>query len=357
MRAQSKNLDELREQIDSIDSKLVQLLNERARIAQQVGAAKQSGVKFSPTRETALIRRLYQQNTGPLPNAALAAVMREVISGCLGLEQALRVSYLGPAGTYSEEAVRARFGHAVTLMPCSSIDEAVVAAEKGNADIALVPVENTTEGSVGQTLDVLLSSPLTICDEVMLPIHHQLVGRMSSLKEVQSVSAHPQALAQCRTWLAQHLPHARQIPASSNGEAAQLAAKSKTQAAIAGKRAAELHELPILAKNIEDDPSNTTRFLVLGNIPTKPTGSDKTSLVCATPNTPGALLATLQAIAKECINMVKLESRPARSQAWEYVFYIDIEGHQEEPHVAQALRTLKKHAAFVKVLGSYPKAV
>lgn len=357
MQVPSDKLDELRKQIDDVDSKLVQLLNKRAKVAQQIGVAKQSGAKFSPAREATLIRRLRRQNDGPLPNAALTAVMREVISGCLGLEQTLRVSYLGPAGTYSEEAARARFGHAADLVPRGSIDEAVAVAEKGSADVALIPVENTTEGAVGRTLDILLETPLTICDEVTLPIRHQLMSQSASLQGITEVIAHPQALAQCRQWLAVHLPHAVQIPAASNGEAARRAAASKNAAATASRRAAELNRLNIIAENIEDDPANTTRFLALGHAPASPTGADKTSLVCATPNTPGALLAALQAIAKEDVNMVKLESRPARSLAWEYVFYIDIEGHQDEPQVAKALRALKKHAAFLKILGSYPKAI
>ena len=357
MKQQTPPLEDIRKQIDEIDDQLVRLLNERASAAQQVRIAKSGAPKFNVPREAEVLRRVRAHSPGPLPEETLKAVFREIISGCLSLQQQLRVSYLGPEGTFSEEAARQRFGVMAEFVPHATLDETLRAAETGAADVAVLPIENSNEGSVGRTLDLLLDTPLTICDEMQLHVHHQVMSKAPKLQHVKEVAAHPQALAQCRAWLAAHLPHASQTPASSNSEAARRAADHPGCAAIASRRAAELHRLTILASDVEDDPSNTTRFIVLGGTRPKPTGTDKTSLVCVVPNAPGALTGALAVLSEHDINMVKLESRPARSRTWEYVFYIDIEGHQSDDVAAQALRQLKKHAAFVKVIGSYPKEV
>lgn len=349
-------LQDLRAHIDNLDDQLVHLLNERAQLAQQVGGVKGSAIKFSPSREAAIMRRLIATNRGPLSDAALTAIYREIIGSCLNLEQGMRISYLGPAGTYSEEAAIARFGTMVTAIPSASIDEAFQVVEAGSADVAVVPVENSTEGSVGRTLDLLLQAPLQICDEIYMPIHHQLLSN-SGTESITQVIAHPQALAQCREWLSRHVPTAALIPAASNSEAARTASATEGAAAIASLRAAKLYGLAIAAENIEDDPSNATRFLVVGKIFTKPTGADKTSLVCSVPNRAGSLQELLAVFAEQRINMVKLESRPATHGFWEYVFYIDLDGHKEDKLIARAITLLAQRATFIKVIGSYPKAV
>lgn len=347
----------LRSRIDDLDEQLVRLLNQRASIAQEVGAVKKTPMKFSPAREAEVVARAKQLNAGPLTDVTIEAVMREVISGCLNLEQPMNVSYLGPVGTYSEEAARKRFGTAATLVPCASIDEAVRTVEGRAADVAVVPIENSIEGSVGRTLDILLTTSLQICDEIQLPIHHQLLAKGGTLQDITEVVAHPQALAQCREWLTRHLPQTTQTAAASNGEAARLAGEQTGRAAIAGTRAAHLYGLSVLAASIEDDPSNTTRFLVLGAATSTPTGADRTSLVCSVPHKAGSLQEVLGIFAEQGVNLVKLESRPAPQGLWEYMFYIDIDGHQDDDMIACALGMLKERATFVKIIGSYPKAV
>ncbi len=352
-----ENLEELRQQIDQTDAQIVALLNKRATLAQKVGVAKKPGApKFRPTRETAVIKHA-QAASDVFPKTATAAVFREIISACLNLEQALHVTYLGPAGTYSEEAARARFGNSAMYETCSDLDEVILMVESGQADVAVVPIENSTEGAVNRTLDLLRQTELQICDEILLPIHHQLLSRAESLEEITEVLAHPQALAQCHTWLAKYLPKVRQVPVVSNGEAAQLAVANPKRAAIASKRAAALNSLSVLAKNIEDDKANATRFLVLGTTQTQPSGNDKTSLLWSVANQPGTLVELLAILQKHHVNMVKLESRPADGGKWEYVFYVDVEGHAQDEPVKKALLAIKQKAHFLKVLGSYPKAV
>lgn len=265
------------------------------------------------------------------------------------------VTFLGPAGTYSEEASRKQFGDKASYKPEASIDDAIRAVEGGQADLAVVPIENSTEGIVKITYDHLLETPLHICDEIFLPVHHQLLTNAKSLEEIHEVAAHPQALAQCRMWLEKFLPSAEQIPAISNAEAARLASEKKHIAAIASKRAADIYHVPILRQNIEDDESNTTRFIALSNQQPEATGSDKTSLVCSTADKPGALYEVLGVLAQENINMVKLESRLARGSLQDYIFFIDIEGHQKDSTIARTIERVKDHTIFLKVLGSYPK--
>lgn len=350
------NLDQLRASIDTIDEQIVALLNERAALAQQVGRVKKNPVKYAPARVEQVLRHVLSVNNGPFKKESLMAVFREIVACGLALEQPLKVSYLGPAGTYSEEAARNRFGTPVELVPCDTLEQTVRAAEQGKADVAIVPVENSTEGAVNHTLDLLLQTPLKIVSELELAIHHQLLSRAAGLGDVTTVAAHPQALAQCRDWLHHHLPHAKQVAMDSNAQAAVAAEKDPGLAAIAGKIAASQYKLPVLATNIEDDSANTTRFIVLGDAPGHPTGQDKTSLICSVPEQPGALGHLINILSEANINMSKLYSRPSPGGLWDYVFYIDIDGHAEDPAVASALDGLRQRASFLKVVGSYPRA-
>ena len=353
----SEKLKELREQIDRLDDELLKLANQRAALAQQIGHLKEDGVVLRPEREAQVLQRLQKQNAGPLTNAAVARLFTEVMSQCRALEAPLTIAYLGPQGTFTEAAALKRFGSAIQEQSCATIDEVFRAVASEAAQYGMVPVENSTEGAIGRTLDLLMQSTLQICGEVMLPIHQCLLGQHSELTAIKTVYSHPQSLGQCQGWLNTHLPHAARIPAASNAEAARLAAENPHSAAIAGSQAAALSGLQILVENIEDDANNTTRFLVLGNQQVAPSGNDKTSLVMSTANRPGAVHDLLVPLAKNGVSMTKLESRPARSGLWEYVFYMDIEGHQADVSVAAALAELKQVAAFVKVQGSYPVAV
>lgn len=354
-----QELKGLREGIDALDADLLRLINERAKIAQRIGAIKQ-GTIYRPEREAQVLRRIAEDNPGPLPAAAAQRIVREVMSACLALEQPLTIAYLGPAGTYSEAAAHKHFGAAPTFSSCPSIDDVFRAVEAGNAQYGVVPVENSTEGAIGRSLDLLLSSPLMICGEINLPIHHNLMGHAAAIEAATRVYSHAQSLAQCHEWLNRRLPGVPRVAVASNAEAARLAALETGAVAVAGEAAAELYGLPILAANIEDDPGNTTRFVVVAEHDVGPSGADRTSLVCSAKNQPGAVYHLLAPLAEQGVSMTRFESRPARNWSgsrWEYVFYIDIEGHQQDAAVAQALEELGRRAGFVKRLGSYPKAV
>jgi chorismate mutase/prephenate dehydratase len=294
-----------------------------------------------------------------LPAEKMTAVFREIMSACRGLEEAIAVSYLGPEGTFSEQAVRKHFGSAVDAIATASVDDAFRRCESGAAQFTVVPVENSTEGAVGRTLDLLLLTPLKICAEIELRVQQNLLTREKSLSSVKRVYSHAQSLAQCNGWLGQNLPKAERIPVGSNAEAAQRASKEKGAAAIAGEAAGKRYKLNALARSIEDDPSNTTRFLVLGRLEAQPTGKDRTSLVMSAENKPGAVHALLSPLAENRVSMSRIESRPsrARSSLWEYMFFIDLEGHQADPQVAKAIEGLKARAPLLKILGSYPVAV
>jgi chorismate mutase/prephenate dehydratase len=283
-------------------------------------------------------------------------VFREIISACRSLEEAIRVAYLGPEGTFSEQAVSKHFGRAVEALPFASVDEAFRRCEAGAAQFAVVPVENSTEGAVGRTLDLLVATPLKICGEIELRIQQNLLANVESVKAIKRIYSHSQSLAQCNAWLAQNLPAVERIAMASNAEAAQRAAREEGAAAIAGEAAAERYGLTVIARSIEDDPNNTTRFLVLGRLEPEPTGRDRTSLVMSAENKPGAVHALLTPLAEHRVSMTRIESRPLRTRAslWEYFFFIDIEGHQKDAAVARALAALRDKAPFVKVLGSYP---
>jgi chorismate mutase/prephenate dehydratase len=312
---------------------------------------------FRPEREAQILRAMAAKQ-GVLPAASVAAVFREIISACRALEQEIRVAYLGPQGTFSEQAVRQHFGQGVAAEPMATIDEAFRSAESGATQFAVAPAENSTDGVVGRTLDLLLTTPLKICGEIDLRVHQNLLSKAKDGKQIRRIYSHAQSLAQCNGWLNQHLPGAERVPVGSNAEAARRASKEKGAAAIAGEAAAALYKLKLLARGIEDDPNNTTRFLVLGQVDAAPSGRDRTSLVMSAENKPGAVHALLSPIAANGVSMSRIESRPAkaRSARWEYVFFIDLEGHQGDAKIAAAIAELKQRAPFFKVLGSYPAA-
>jgi len=353
----TEKLKQLREQIDRLDDELLKLVNRRAALAQQIGHLKQDGTVLRPEREAQVLQRMQDSNEGPLGNDAVAQLFTEVMSQCRALEAPLTVAYLGPEGTFTEVAALKRFGSAIQKLPCATIDEVFHAAESGAAHYGVIPVENSTEGAVGRTLDLLMHSPLQICGEVMLAIHQCLLSQHCELSEIRTVYSHSQSFGQCQNWLNRHLPGVLLVHVSSNAEAARLASENPHSAAIAGSQAAELFGLNLCAKNIEDDARNTTRFLVLGRQQVAPSGNDKTSLVLSAANRPGAVHDLLVPLAKHGVSMTKFESRPARSGLWEYVFYMDVEGHQGSAKVAAALAELRQVAAFMKILGSYPVAV
>ena len=304
-----------------------------------------------------MLRRLQEVNPGPLPNENITFFFREVMSACLSLEQPLGIAFLGPLGTFSESAATKHFGHAGRLLPQASIDDVFREVESGHAHYAVVPVENSTEGAVGRTMDLLLGTPLKICGEVVLRIHQNLLSKESELGAIRRVYSHAQSLAQCHEWLNRMLPQAQRISVGSNAQAAQKAAEEAGSAAIAGEAAAARYDLPRLAENIEDEPNNTTRFLILGKHDAGISGRDKTSLIMSAPNRTGALHELLAPLSAAGVSMCRLESRPARNALWEYVFYVDVEGHRDEPAIKAALEQLAGNAAYLKILGSYPVAV
>ncbi|GAB2910109.1 prephenate dehydratase [Paralcaligenes sp. KSB-10] len=348
----------IRERIDALDEQILDLLNQRAKAALEVGEVKQAfdsaGPVLKPEREAMVIRRLQALNKGPFTEQAVEAVWSQVISTCRGLESTLTVAYLGPQGSFSEQAALEHFGHAITPLRCNSFDEVFRAVEAGQANAGMVPVENSTEGAVNRTLDLLLNSPLKVLGERSINIHHCLMTQSGTLDGVKRVMAHPQALAQCQSWLTQNHPELERDAASSNAEAARVAAQDPGVAAIAGTTAASAWNLQVVASGIQDDPQNRTRFLAVGAIETLPSGHDKTSVILAVPNRAGAVYEMLAPLANNGVSMTRLESRPARTGQWEYYFYVDLLGHRDEPSVAQALADLKKQVAFFKVLGSYP---
>jgi len=355
----SGDIDQLRTEIDALDAELLELLQRRARLAQRIGALKGEAPAYRPAREAEILRRVAARGGDPLPAAALTRVFREVISACRGLEQDLRVAYLGPEGTFSEQAVRRHFGGGVEALPAAVIDEVFRRCESGDAQFAVVPVENSTEGAVGRSLDLLLVTPLRICGEVELRVQQNLMAKGGDAAALKRVYAHAQSLAQCSVWLNRNLPAAERVPVASNAEAAERASREAGAGAIAGESAAGRYGLQLLARAIEDDPNNTTRFLVLGTLDPAPTGRDRTSLVMTAENKPGAVHALLTPLAANGVSMTRIESRPARamrSALWEYLFFIDLEGHEQDEHVAAALAELRRKAPFLKVLGSYPAA-
>lgn len=355
-------LTPLREQIDALDTQILELLNRRARVVVEVGEIKKltNSPVYRPEREAQVLASLVALNPGPLPSASVQVIFREVMSACRALERRVSVAYLGPVGTYSEQAMLRQFGQAIDAIPCASIDEVFRTTETGGADFGVVPVENSTEGVISRTLDLLLQTPLKICAEVALPIHHCLLTRSGKMEGIERICAHPQALAQCLNWLTRHYPNIERVAVSSNGEAARLAGERSDTAAVAGETAGKLYELTAVATQIQDEQDNVTRFAVLGNLITQTSGRDHTSLVVSVANQPGAVHTMLAPLANHGVSMTRFESRPNRSRSgdnpWTYYFYIDIEGHESDVKVAPALAELKALAGFFKVLGSYPSS-
>jgi chorismate mutase/prephenate dehydratase len=352
-----ERLQPLRDAIDAVDSQLVKLLDERLRLAAEVGRIKQEAGApvYQPEREAEVIRRVVASSGGRIAPASLEAIYREILSAGRAIQQRQSVAYLGPPGTFSELALIRQFGSSVDALSCASIDEVFRCAESGRADFAVVPVENSSEGAVSRSLDLLLATPLTICAEVSVPVHHHLLTRSGSLEGVTRVLAHPQSLGQCVAWLNQHAAGLERIPVASNAEAARQAALDPAAAAVAGEQAASRYGLQAVASYIQDDVHNRTRFLVMGRSPAGPSGRDKTSLVLSVPNRSGAVYELLAPLARHAVSMSRLESRPARNGAWEYNFFVDIEGHCDDDNVAAALRELQQGCAFYRCLGSYPR--
>jgi len=369
MTGKSKDLKDLdlaaiRKRINEVDERIQALINERATIAQQVGVAKGelgSAVDYyRPEREAEVLRGVLERNAGPMRDAEMLRLFREIMSACLAQQEPLKVGFLGPEGTFTQTAVFKHFGHSVRALPFHTIDECFQEVECGAADFAVVPIENSTEGSVNNTLDMFLTSPLKIAGEIELKIEQHLMGKMAGLENIQRICAHEQSLAQCRGWLREYLPHVELIGMSSNAAGARRARDEEGTAAIGPGVAADVYELKIMVNNVEDRPDNATRFLVVGRNLLAASGLDKTTILVSTSDTAGGagvLHNLLQPLAEHGVSMTRIESRPSRRKNWDYVFFIDIEGHAEESPVREALEKLERTSSLFRVLGAYPKAV
>jgi chorismate mutase/prephenate dehydratase len=362
-KAGKAGLADIRRRIDEIDASLHALLNERARYAQQVGISKHADGHtvdfYRPEREAEVLRTALKRNKGPLRDEEILRLFREIMSACLAQQEPLKVAFLGPEGTFTQQAVYKQFGHSVRALALPTIEEVFHEVEAGSADFGVVPIENSTEGTVTHTLDRFLVSPLYVCGEVELRVHQFLMGRMTSLSDVQRICSHQQSFAQCRQWLEEHLPDVERVAVSSNAEGARRARDEAGTAAIGPQAAAEVYGLEVLVAEMEDHPDNTTRFLVIGKKTFRPSGEDKTTLLVSGSKTgsPGALYQLLEPLARNRISMTRIESRPSRRRKWDYVFFIDIEGHVEDEQVAAALADLRKRASLFRVLGSYPRSI
>lgn len=357
--SEQQQLQGLRDRIDTLDRQIQELISERARCALSIATIKQAagncGNFYRPEREAQVLSQVMERNRGPLSNEEMARLFREIMSVCLALEEPLAIAFLGPEGTFTQAAALKHFGRSVRTRSLRAIDEIFREVEAGTADFGVVPVENSTEGVVNHTLDMFLHSTLRICGEVQLRIDHHLISRAGDIHKIRRVYSHPQSLAQCRGWLDLNLRDVERVPVSSNGEAVRLVREEPETAAIAGRCAADIYEMPVLVKNIEDEPNNTTRFLIIGTPRIPPSGhQDKTSLLVASRNRVGALYRLLEPIARHGVNMTRIESRPSRRGIWDYVFFIDMEGHEEDAPVAETLAELQQQASLFRVLGSYP---
>ncbi|GAB4465946.1 MAG: prephenate dehydratase [Armatimonadaceae bacterium] len=352
------SLQDLRQKIDAIDSRLLELLSERAQVVQEVGHSKSqtSSQYFNPERERQIYERLFKNNPGPYSNDAIRAIFREIISASLAMEAPLTVAFLGPAGTFSHRAALNRFGTSSELKPVDTIPDVFSEVERGAVQYGVVPVENSTEGVVAYTLDMFSKTSLKICAEIYVPVTHNLATRAESLNEVRRLYAHPQSFAQSRNWVREHLPKVEVVDATSNSRSAQMAAMDSESAAICTDIASEVYNVPLVARHIEDSPHNRTRFLVIGQNEPKPSGKDKTSIYFSVRHRAGSLLRALTAFDLHNINLTLIESRPTKQMPWEYVFFIDFQGHVQEEHVARALQMLEEQSLFVTILGSYPEA-
>ena len=377
----SDDLSNLRDQIDDIDQQIQLLLNQRATCAKKVADAKLADLTddetvlfYRPEREASVLRKVMDRNQGPISNEEMARLFREVMSACLALEQPMKIAFLGPEGTFTQAAALKHFGHSVQTIPFSSIDEVFREVDADSCHYGVVPVENSTEGVITHTLDLLIESPLKICGEVSLRIHHYLMTKSlmtkslmekdNSLSSIKKIYSHQQSLAQCRNWLDSRLPNVERIAVNSNAEAARLASLEEGAAAIASSAAAEIYQLDLVAEKIEDTPDNTTRFIILGkqdversNDSENTITTDKTSIMVISANKSGALFDLLKPISENGLSMTRIESRPSKSALWHYVFFIDIDGHISNPSVASTLDKIRQKANSMKILGSYPKAV
>ena len=357
----SPDLAEVRQQIDGIDREIQALIAERALWARQVGKAKGKLAAavdyYRPEREAQVLRRVVDRNDGPLADDVLVRLFREIMSACLAQQEPLKIGYLGPEGTFSQQAVHKHFGHSAKGLPLASVEEVFDEVAAGHADFGVVPVENSGQGTIQSTLDMFLSSPLKICGEVELRVHQYLLSRTGHLDDVERVYSHGLSLAQCRGWLRQYLPKAEKLAVASNAEAARRARNADDAAAIAGENAAHVYGLKIVAGPIEDRPDNTTRFLVIGRTLFPPSGNDRTSLMVFVRDQPGALYKVLEPLARRGVSMNRIESRPAHSGLWQYAFFIDVGGHVDESPLRDALADIADFASNVTVLGSYPVAV
>lgn len=351
----------LRSKIDQIDENIQRLITERAEIANEVAQSKtkadSGGIYYRPEREAQVLRAVKARNKGPLSDEALLRLFKEVMSACLAQQKSLNIAFLGPEGTFSEMATYKYFGHSVKAMPESTIDHVFAEVEAGVADFGVVPIENSTEGAVNNTLDMFINSPVKICGEIDLPIHHNLMSKQSSLKDINIIFSHRQSLAQCRTWLRTHAPGIDAVAVSSNAEAARKASFNEHAAAIAGESAAGMYGLDILFSDIEDQTDNATRFLVIGKQLLAQSGDDKSSLMVAGKDEPGVLFHILKPLNDHGVSMKRIESRPSKLGKWDYVFFIDVEGHVDDDNLAQAIATMQRFTSNLKILGSYPQSI
>jgi len=356
-------LQAIRIQIDETDAQIQQLLNKRTAMAEEVAKIKLANGEqvtdfYRPEREAMILRQVMERNIGPLSDQEMARLFREIMSACLAAEKPLKVAYLGPEGSFTQAAALKQFGGSVQLEAFATIADVFHAVETHQANYGVVPVENSTEGMVSHTLDRFINTPLKINGEISLRIHHCLLSKSENISDIKAVYAHPQAIAQCRHWLSENMPNCELlIPVNSNSEAAKKVSSEPYAAAIASNRAAEIYDLSIVATNIEDESNNTTRFLIIGGQDVGPSEQDKTALLVSTKNQPGALQVLLKPLADSGISLTRIESRPSRTAMWEYVFFIDIEGHSQDAAVAEALALLEQESSMCRVLGSYPKAV
>ncbi len=351
------SLEELRKRIDEIDAQLVQLINERARVVVDIGKLKSQtgGQIYAPDREKKVLDKIVKQNKGPLPDKCLMALWRELMSGSFFLERPLRIGYLGPAGSFSHTAAMLKFGQSVEYEPLADIRSVFGEVSKAHCDLGIVPIENTTGGGVIETLDAFVDSDIHICSEVLMAIHHNLLGNCS-LEEVERIYSKPEVFAQCRSWLSATFKEAKTIPVASTAKAAEMAASEKNAAAIGSAVAAELYELMVICENIEDIANNVTRFLVLAKEDAKPTGEDKTTILFSTAHKAGALVDVLDVFRRFNINMTNIESRPSKKRQWEYYFFVDIQGHRTNQNIQDGLNEVRNHCLQLSILGSFPRA-
>jgi len=351
------DLSPLRARIDALDAQLVQIINERARYAARIGHIKaREGVKpYAPSREIQVYQRVAARNKGPLPDEAFRAIYREIMSATIALERPTRVSYFGLPGSFTHLAARTKFGSSMEYHGARDARDVFLAVSRGTADYGVVPIENSTEGGVNESIDLLALHKLKVASEIYLPIHQHLLSR-ARLRDIKVLYSHPQGFAQCRNWIHGHLGNAAKRPVGSTAEAASLAAKDPRAGAIAGALAGEIYQVPVIAHNIEDQPDNITRFFVIAEKMAERTGADKTSLVVSVTDRPGALLNLLKPFHRNGINLSRIESRPSKRRAWEYNFFIDLEGHMDDPKLQKTLREIEAHSRHLEILGSYPKA-